>query len=115
MAPAGSDTENDQGSWRESNRASIHRESPMFNTEVAAAGSSLLIPGIRIKYARRLRTWRFVIFLTSLSVLTAWAKGGLEMAQPNQIQKSDEFKVAIAAKIASVIIASVASGVIYWG
>lgn len=42
---------------------------------------------------------RFVALLASLSCLTAWAKGGLEMTQPNQIQKSDDFKLVIVFRI----------------
>ena len=42
---------------------------------------------------------RFDSLLASLSCLTALAKGGLEMNQPNQIQKSDDFKFAIVIRI----------------
>lgn len=42
---------------------------------------------------------RFAAFLASLSSLTAWAKGGLEMTQSNQIRKSDDFKFAIVIRI----------------
>ena len=42
---------------------------------------------------------RFAAFLASLSCLTAWAKGGLEMTQPNQIQKSEDFRLAIVIRI----------------
>ena len=40
-----------------------------------------------------------VAFLASLSGLSARAKGGLEMTQPDQIPKTDDFKLAIVIRI----------------
>ena len=42
----------------------------------------------------------FAAFLASLSGLSARAKGGLEMTQPNQVQKkSDDFGLSIVIRI----------------
>jgi len=44
--------------------------------------------------------WHFSAFLASLSCLTAWAKGGLEMTQQNPIQKKiDDFSFAVVIRI----------------